>query len=173
MKKYFYFIIIALLLCLPVLGFGKKLHVTLHKSDKILIQALIMTETGGDDKAIGDKGLAYGALQIHKGVVDDVNRVYGLKITHEDMFNRHNAIFVCFAYLRYWALQYNKETKKMPTYEILARIWNGGPKGYNSPETKAYWEKTKTYLQQSKQMLKLMNKYLKDFEHSHNYIKIM
>ena len=162
-----------LLLCIPVISFAKKMHMRLHNNDKILIQALIMTETGGDDSAIGDKGLAYGALQVHQGVIDDVNRIYGMKLTHKDMFNRHNAIFVCFAYLRYWTLQYYKKTKKMPTYEVLARIWNGGPEGYKHKDTDEYWAEVETFLTQKKKMLKLMNEYLQKFQHLHKHIKII
>ncbi|UDQ97510.1 hypothetical protein AAEX28_10850 [Lentisphaerota bacterium WC36G] len=173
MKKLIYTILFALLCSISIASKAKTLHITLHSSDKILIQSLIMTETGGDDKAIGDDGLAYGALQIHQGVVDDVNRIYGLELTHQNMFNRHNAIFVCFAYLRYWAVQYHKTTKKLPTYEVLARIWNGGPEGYKNSDTAAYWEKVKKHLKQQKDMLELMNDYLKKYEHNHNYIKII
>ena len=42
-----------------------------------LITALIAVESSGNDMAIGDNGRALGPLQIHRGVVLDVNRITG------------------------------------------------------------------------------------------------
>ncbi len=43
-----------------------------------LIAALITVESNGRDNAVGDGGRAIGALQIHKSVVVDVNRIAGI-----------------------------------------------------------------------------------------------
>ena len=53
-----------------------------------LISALITVESGGQDMAIGDGNRAIGSLQIHKGVVEDVNRFSGTHYTHNQMTNR-------------------------------------------------------------------------------------
>jgi len=53
-----------------------------------LISALIIVESNGRDSAIGDGGLAVGPLQIHRGVVEDVNRLEGTSFTWKSMTNR-------------------------------------------------------------------------------------
>lgn len=106
-----------------------------------LIAALITVETGGcrnPDLAIGDGGLAIGALQIHRAVVVDVNRIAGISYTHAQMTNRVAARRVCEIYLSRYA--------SGKTNEEAARIWNGGPTGYKKSATLAYWNKVKKHL---------------------------
>ena len=98
-----------------------------------LITALIIVESSGNDLAIGDGGRAIGPLQIHRGVVLDVNRITGSNYRHQDMTNRAQARAVCEAYLRHYG--------KGATTEQLARRWNGGPKGDQKQATAAYWRK--------------------------------
>jgi hypothetical protein len=103
-----------------------------------LIAALIAVESNGNDMAIGDGGRAIGALQIHKAVVVDVNRIAGTSYTQQQMTNRIVARRVCEIYLsRYAAGKTNEEA---------ARIWNGGPTGNRKPATVAYWNKVKKHL---------------------------
>ena len=103
-----------------------------------LIAALITVESNGRDNAIGDGGLAIGALQIHKAVVVDVNRIAGTSYTHQQMTNRIAALKVCEIYLNRYAA--NK------TNEEAARIWNGGPTGHRKSATLTYWNKVKKHL---------------------------
>ena len=103
-----------------------------------LISALIIVESSGNDLAIGDGGRAIGALQIHRGVVLDVNRITGSTYRHQDMTNRAAARAVCEAYLKHYG--------KGATPEQLARRWNGGPKGDKKRATEAYWNKVRKYL---------------------------
>jgi len=103
-----------------------------------LITALIAVESGGNDMAIGDNGKAIGALQIHKAVVIDVNRITGSHYRHQDMTNRAQARAVCEAYLKAYG--------KGATTEQLARRWNGGPTGDKKQATEAYWNKVRKYL---------------------------
>ena len=100
-----------------------------------LITALIAVESGGNDMAIGDGGRALGPLQIHRGVVLDVNRITGSHYRHQDMTNRAQARAVCEAYLRHYG--------RGATTEQLARRWNGGPTGDRKTATAAYWQKVK------------------------------
>lgn len=103
-----------------------------------LIAALITVESHGKDNAIGDGGAAIGALQIHRAVVVDANRIAGTSYTHSQMTNRVAARKVCEIYLgRYAAGRSNEEA---------ARIWNGGPTGYRKSATLAYWNKVKKHL---------------------------
>ena len=103
-----------------------------------LISALIIVESSGNDLAVGDGGKAIGPLQIHRGVVLDVNRITGSNYRHQDMTNRVAARAVCEAYLRHYG--------KGATTEQLARRWNGGPKGDTKTSTEAYWAKVKKHL---------------------------
>ena len=103
-----------------------------------LISALIIVESSGNDKAIGDQGRAIGCLQIHKAVVADVNKFTGLHYRHQDMTNRAQSRAVCEAYLKHYG--------KGATPEQLARRWNGGPAGDRKSATEAYWAKVKKHL---------------------------
>jgi len=103
-----------------------------------LISALIIVESSGNDMAIGDGGKAIGPLQIHRGVVLDVNRITGTHYRHQDMTNRAQARAVCEAYLRHYG--------KGASTEQLARRWNGGPRGDTKTSTEAYWAKVKKHL---------------------------
>lgn len=103
-----------------------------------LIAALITVESGGRDNAIGDGGAAIGALQIHKSVVVDVNRIAGTSYTHQQMTNRIAARKVCEIYLTRYA--------GGKTNEEAARIWNGGPNGHHKSATVGYWNKVRKHL---------------------------
>lgn len=103
-----------------------------------LISALIIVESSGNDLAVGDGGKAIGPLQIHRGVVLDVNRITGSNYRHSEMTNRAQARAVCEAYLRHYG--------KGASTEQLARRWNGGPRGDTRPSTEAYWAKVRKHL---------------------------
>ena len=112
----------------------------------LFIQSLIDVESSGDDAAIGDNGKAKGCLQIWNIVVEDVNRLYNTNYTHDDVFDREKAVQICVYYLTYWGEFYENAMHCKPTYEILARIWNGGPHGWAKDSTLPYWEKVKQRL---------------------------
>jgi hypothetical protein len=104
-----------------------------------LISALIIVESSGNDLAIGDNGRAIGPLQIHRGVVQDVNRITGSNYRHQDMTNRVQARAVCEAYLKHYG--------KGKSTEEQARIWNAGPQGHKKKQaTEAYWTKVRKHL---------------------------
>ena len=98
-----------------------------------LITALMIVESAGNDHAIGDNGRALGPLQIHRGVVLDVNRFTGSQYRWESMTNRAQARAVCQAYIEHYG--------RGKTTEQQARIWNGGPTGDRKPVTLAYWRR--------------------------------
>jgi len=51
-------------------------HCVFGNPSSRLIDALMHVESKGKVHAIGDNGRAVGCLQIHKGVIEDVNRAY-------------------------------------------------------------------------------------------------
>jgi len=111
-----------------------------------LIDVLEEIESNKQANAIGDNGNAKGILQIWDVVVKDVNRVYKTKYVHDDAFNPTKARDIAEKYLSFWGKRYQINNKKAPTYEVLARIWNGGPKGYKKSATDKYWKKVKNVL---------------------------
>jgi hypothetical protein len=98
----------------------------------------MIVESSGNDQAIGDNGRALGPLQIHRGVVLDVNRITGSHYRWEAMTNRVQARAVCQAYLEHYG--------RGKSIEEQARIWNGGPTGDRKPVTLAYWRRVKRNL---------------------------
>lgn len=114
------------------------------------ITALMIVESGDNASAIGDNGKAIGCLQIHESVVKDVNRHFGVDIKHKAMADKKLSIAVCSAYLRMWGRHYQQITGKEPTYEILARIWNGGPNGWQKDSTEKYWCKVEKEMNNEK-----------------------
>jgi hypothetical protein len=134
---------IKILLLLSILSFFVlPVRAALTKHDP-LIAAIIHVESGGNDMAIGDRGkheMAYGALQIRKPCVDDVNRRFGTKYQAKDMLgNRALSVWVCQKYIETYAAP--KWLGREPTLEDKARIWNGGPSGWKKASTNGYWAK--------------------------------
>jgi len=113
-----------------------------------LIIALITVESNGDDLAIGDNGRALGCLQIHKEVVEDCNRIsdrlFDRVFLLKHRASRDRSIEMCQLYLSYYASK--DRIGRDPTIEDMARIWNGGPKGWKKDSTKAYWEKVRSHI---------------------------
>lgn len=87
----------------------------------------------------GDGGRAHGPYQGHVEVIEDVNRIYGTNWTIKDFDDPASAAIICTEYLDYWGGVYWQKTGKRPTNMVLARIWNGGPRGYRKSKTLKYW----------------------------------
>ena len=111
-----------------------------------LIPTLIQVESGGDWKAIGDKGKAFGGLQLWNIYVQDANRIAGTNYSHNDAFDQKKAIEITKIYLIHYGKRYERITGKIATYEILSRIHNGGPNGWKKDSTIKYWNKVRELL---------------------------
>jgi hypothetical protein len=112
-----------------------------------LVAALIIVE-GADASSIReDNGsTAYGCLQIHAGVIIDVNYAYATNYTINDALDPDKAQRICAMYLTRWGRFYHQQTGKPVTAEVLARIWNGGPTGWKRDSTRPYWRKAQAVL---------------------------
>ena len=112
---------------------------------KKLVKAIIAVESGGYDHAIGDKHLvdrAYGPMQIRRPVCIDVNNAYQKSLKPADMLgNRQLSIDTFYDYMALYAT--DKRLGRPVTDQDRARIWNGGPSGWNRPTTAGYWAKVK------------------------------
>lgn len=111
---------------------------------ELLYVQVARIESGGRADAVGDGGKALGLLQIHKAVVDDVNRDYRTTFTHEDMLDPKLAKSVFTLYLALYATE--KRLGRTVTNVDRALIWHSGPNGWQSPKSKrnsAYLSKLK------------------------------
>lgn len=109
-----------------------------------LIMILIQVESAGDDLAIGDNGLAYGCLQMHKAYVQDAAEYAGEDWVHEDAFDRETSIDIFIAYASRYATE--ERIGRPVTVQDIARIHNGGPDGWKKSSTEKYWNKVKSIM---------------------------
>lgn len=111
-----------------------------------LIQALIHIESSNNDSCIGDKHMkspSIGCLQIRPIMVCEVNRILKIqqnskRFKNKDRWSRVKSIEM----FNVWKNYHHKTSSN----EVIARCWNGGPKGYKNPSTLRYWGKVKKYL---------------------------
>jgi hypothetical protein len=109
----------------------------------VLLSALIMVESGGNDRAIGSKG-ELGPLQIMPSTLADVERISGHHFTREDAFNRETACRIATIYLIHYGSE--KRLGREATFRDYALIWHHGPNGWKRPEPSRYWQKVQRYL---------------------------
>ena len=105
-----------------------------------LVDAIIMVESNGNDEAVGDNGNAIGCLQIWKIYHTDAIERSGIGGSYKDCYNREYAIKVFDAYMRRYAREAWTDPKQFDA-EKVARIHNGGPRGYKKKATLKYWRK--------------------------------
>tara|TARA_R100000544_G_C2198771_1_gene45576 strand:- start:36 stop:512 length:477 start_codon:yes stop_codon:yes gene_type:complete len=111
-----------------------------------LIQALIHIESSNNDSCIGDKHMkvpSIGCLQIRPIMVCEANRILKIqqnpkRFKNKDRWSRVKSIEM----FNVWKNYHHKTSSN----EIIARCWNGGPKGYKNNSTIRYWSKVKKYL---------------------------
>lgn len=107
-----------------------------------IMTVLKHVETNDNVEAIGDNGKAFGVLQIHKICVDDVNRIYGTKYTHQDAFNESCAEEIFILYIDAGIKRFEKKYNKEPTEQDIVRMWNGGVyTGYKKQATLKYYRR--------------------------------
>lgn len=119
---------------------GKTQSIPIMVAD--LLPHLMEVESNHDPLAVGDKGRALGILQIWDVVIEDVRRITRRSdLIHTDAYDVQTAQFICVVYLTHYGKHYESTTGKTCTYEVLARMWNGGPYGYTKQSTDRYWIK--------------------------------
>lgn len=116
----------------------------LRTSILLLWPAVCQVESNFNPNAIGDGGRAVGIAQIHKIVIDDVNRIYDLKphFTYEDRFDPEKSKAIFHLYLAHWG-----KVRNIDDVESLARLWNAGPRfATRMHATDNYWKKVQVEL---------------------------
>ncbi len=92
-----------------------------------LLLAIMMVESGGKPNAVGDKGKAVGAYQIHPIMVKEVNR-----IAKKEMFSLNDRLcpqcsaMMCTLFLTYQRVRYIEEYHEEPDVIRLGSAWNTG-----------------------------------------------
>ena len=108
-----------------------------NEHEERLWRAVCQVESGGRVNAIGDGGNAVGIAQIWKVCVDDVNRIIGrTEYTYDDRLSAARSKEMFLIYTRHYCRAAGGWTA-----ERAARIWNGGPRGYQKTATAGYWQK--------------------------------
>jgi len=118
-----------------------------------LWRAIVQVESGGNARAIGDGGKAVGIVQIHAVCVEDVNRILALtgaakRYTLADRLSPVRSREMFDIYVAYYGLRWAKQhgVERVPV-SVLARIWNGGPRGPERKSTLVYWHKVQRFLE--------------------------
>ena len=109
---------------------------------EMLLDAIAQIESGNRPNAIGDNGRAIGAYQIHRAYWKDGTRFLGVKWSYKEAFDPKKARSVTRAYLRHYG--------KGRSLIEMARIHNGGPRGYRKKATRAYGKKILSLLQRKR-----------------------
>ena len=108
-----------------------------------LLDALAIVESNNNDKAVGDGGRAIGRYQVWRVYWQDaVEHAPELGGEYQDVLSKEYAERVIVSYLH----RYAKEAIAEGDFEKLARIHNGGPKGYKKRATVPYWNRVETHL---------------------------
>lgn len=105
-----------------------------------LTDALIQVESAGKDSAFNISENAAGCLQIRPIMVREVNRILRkqgntLRFDLSDRWSRDKSLEM----FHIWREYHHPNS----TDEVIARNWNGGPKGYEKESTIKYWKKVK------------------------------
>jgi hypothetical protein len=84
--------------------------------------------------------------QLRDIYIDDLNRIYKLQPSHHLKYSKRLSEKAMLLYWKYYGERYERITGMPVTYEVLARIHNGGPDGFRKNSTKVYWQKVKGHL---------------------------
>ena len=108
------------------------------KPNKSLVDALIVVESSGNPKAFNKKEDACGCLQIRPIMLREVNRILKKqdskqRFTKEDRWDCEKSKEMFYI----WARYHHENSSD----EVIARNWNGGPRGYKKQSTEYYWHK--------------------------------
>lgn len=103
------------------------------------LDRLALVESGGNDAAINETENAHGRYQIRQCYLDDANESLGTAYDLGDMHNAEIAAKVVRAYLLRYGAAMERATGREATEEDLARIHNGGPRGWAKDSTWQYW----------------------------------
>ncbi len=113
------------------------------------VNSVIYVESRGNDSAYHKKEKAVGCLQIRPIMVREVNRILrkhkvNLKFEMDDRWNRQKSIDMFDIMAE--EVECCLGLTQLEFFEIVARKWNGGPRGHKKQSTKIYWERVQKEL---------------------------
>lgn len=88
--------------------------------------------------------------QVRRIYLDDLGRINGCHYPDSVMTDKDACEKLMFDYWHYYGYHYHMTTRKPVTYEVLARMHNGGPDGWKKASTVAYWAKVKKVMEELK-----------------------
>lgn len=90
--------------------------------------------------------------QLRTIFIDDVNRITGHNPQYklDSRYDQIDSETMMWYYWRHYGARYEKLTGKPVTYEVLARMHNGGPDGWKKDSTLVYWSRVKKAMEESK-----------------------
>jgi hypothetical protein len=103
-----------------------------------LLDAIAVVESHDNPGAVGDHGRALGMYQIHRSYWAEGTELLGVTWKYRDARDPQKARQVVRAYLSYYG--------RGKTLLDMARIHNGGPRGYRKAATLAYARKIEQVL---------------------------
>ena len=112
------------------------------------LNVIAKVESNNNPKAVGDKGLAIGAYQIHYLYFLDAQRFDKSlkKYKYQNCFDKEVSRKVVIAYLK----GYESISISKGDWQTLAKLHNGGPSKNKSPKAKkmvdSYWKKVRLHL---------------------------
>jgi hypothetical protein len=94
-----------------------------------------------------DRGAtSQNVYQLRNIYIDDINRIYNLQLSYDIKYRKDLSEKAMRLYWLYYGERYTKLTGRPVTYEVLARIHNGGPNGYKKSSTIEYWNRVRMHL---------------------------
>ena len=111
-----------------------------QKTTTTLVDALIMVESNGNPNAHCKKEKAVGWLQIRPIMLREVNRILRKqkstkRFSLEDRWDCGLSKEMFYI----WRNWHHEDSSD----EVIARCWNGGPRGFKKKQTQHYWDKVK------------------------------
>lgn len=104
---------------------------------EVLWEAVTWKESRGQVFKYNRGEEAVGIAQIRPCLVADLNRIAGhQKWSLEDRWDPEKSRAMFWEYTGYWIRRFDLRD----TAEARARIWNGGPRGYQKESTLNYWK---------------------------------
>jgi|TARA_R110000824_G_scaffold223921_2_gene411605 hypothetical protein len=110
----------------------------------MVLNAIRIVESSGNDDAVGDNGNAIGPFQIWEVYWMDATEFSGLDGDYRNCYDRKYAERIVRSYMKRYATE--KRLGRTVNMQDIARIHNGGPNGYRKDSTLGYWKKVKIQL---------------------------
>lgn len=125
--------------------------ISLSAMDSCYTQACIQGEGGAGKGHLGIYDVCVTGSGLHKV----------LGYTHESMFDLESSSHVFWSMMGLFYNYYYSRHKEAPSYEILARMWSGGPTGYQRESTKNYLKKFRELWNEDKNSKRFISEQVK------------